>query len=262
MSSGSVKYFVRSILNKLFGKKEEINSKPKEEISPMPTNREDNSAMDKKTKIQQILNVFETGKPEGDYSNVSIFHDGPNEARQITFGRSQTTQHSHLHELMQNYIAANGKYADLFRGINFKDLSLVNNKQLISNLKLSGSDPIMRRVQDELFDKRYWEPAMKWAGENGFTFPISFLVIYDSFIHSGTIPSYLRNRFPDKTPKNGGDEVNWLRAYLKTRHNWLKNHSRKILNKTIYRTSAMINHLEKGDFSLNEPFYANGVWVS
>jgi len=251
---------VKSLLNKLFGARssgevQPINPPP----LPPPVVIEN---VDKKKKIQQILNVFETGKPEGDYSNVSIFHDAPGEVRQITFGRSQVPQHSHLHELMQDYIVANGKYADRFRGINFKNFSLVNNKKLIEDLKLSGTDPIMREVQDKFFDKRYWEPAMKWARDNKFTFPISFLVIYDSFIHSGTIPSYLRNRFSEKTPINGGNEVEWLRAYLNTRHNWLKNHSRKILNKTIYRTSAMINHLESKDYNLNKPFFANGIWVA
>lgn len=262
---------MKSILNKLFGSGSSGEVKP---LKPPPQppviaaqSREEEApktkekSPDKKKKIQEILNVFETGKAEGDYSNVSIFHDAPGEVRQITFGRSQTTQHSHLHELMQDYIVASGKYADLFKGINFKDYSLVNNKTLIANLKLSGSDPIMREVQDRFFDRRYWEPAIKWAKNNGITSPIGQLVIYDSFIHSGGIPSYLRNRFPERTPTNGGNEVEWLRAYLKTRHNWLKNHSRKILNKTIYRTSAMINHLEKGDYNLDSPFFANGVWV-
>lgn len=257
---------MKSILNFLFGARSTGEVKALVQVDPpppLPKKKDIDVTIDKKKKIQSILNVFETGKIDGDYSNVSIFNDGPNEIRQITFGRSQTTQHSHFKELIDNYIDANGQFSkDLlpYKGRG-KDFSLVHDKHFISLLKKTGDDPVMRKVQDELFDKRYWEPAMKWARDNGFEKNVSFLVIFDSFIHSGGILLFLRNRFSEKTPKNGGNEIEWLRVYLKTRHNWLKTHSRPILRKTIYRTSAMINHLESGDYDLDKRFFANGIWI-
>ena len=56
----------------------------------------------KKDKIQSILNVFETGKPDGDYSNVTIFSDGPKGIRQITYGKSQTTEWGNLNKLIKS----------------------------------------------------------------------------------------------------------------------------------------------------------------
>ena len=215
----------------------------------------------KKRKIQSILNVFETGTPDGDYSNVSRFKDGPGGVRQITYGRSQTTQHSHLQELMTDYINANGQYADLFKGLNFKDFSLANDDNLVANLRKAGEDPVMHKVQDELFDRRYWNRAVEWAEKNGFKSQLGMLIIYDSFIHSGGILSFLRKRFAAVPPAKGGDEKTWLRQYLDTRHSWLANHSVPILRKTIYRTRSMNHALVIGDWNLEEPFNANGVLV-
>lgn len=261
---------IMTILGKLFSRQNNEEVAQKLEIAPVKKEiapeKEETDLLNhpKKKKIQQILNVFETGSPEGNYSNVSIFKDASQgKYKQITYGRSQTTQQSHLKELVDNYINANGEYSkelSPYKGRG-SDLSLVNDDYFISLLKKAGNDPIMRKVQDELFDKRYWVPAMKWAKDNGFVLPISHLVIFDSFIHSGGILSFLRKRFPEVPPSKGGVEIEYIRSYLKTRHQWLKYHSRPELRKTIYRTSAMINHLEKGDLKLDRNFLANGVWV-
>jgi chitosanase len=46
----------------------------------------------KKTLIQRIVNIFESGSPEGKYDALVIYADGVNNSHQITFGRSQTTE--------------------------------------------------------------------------------------------------------------------------------------------------------------------------
>jgi hypothetical protein len=33
----------------------------------------------------RVINVFETGKVEGDYGAISLFHDGPNRIQQVTY---------------------------------------------------------------------------------------------------------------------------------------------------------------------------------
>ena len=217
-----------------------------------------------KEKIQSIINVFETGSPEGNYGAVSIFNDGPRNVKQISYGRSMTTASGHLQTLLQNYINNGGKYASELRpfvGQIRSNLSLWRNKALIEILKKSGDDPIMRRTQDEFFDEKYWGPAHEWFSKNGFTKNLSMLVIYDSFIHSGSILGFLRKRFAASPPANGGIEADWISQYLNTRHNWLAAHSRPILRKTIYRTRDMLRVLNDGDWDLNKPFSANGVIV-
>jgi chitosanase len=72
------------------------------------------------------------------------------------------------------------------------------------------NDPKMRQIQDEFFDQRYFQPAMAWADQNGFYVAASALVVYDSFIHSGSGPEFLRKRFAEAPPARGGNEKNWV----------------------------------------------------
>ncbi|REK56954.1 MAG: peptidoglycan-binding protein [Bacteroidetes bacterium] len=243
------------------------NDSPKIEHQIIPTTNKYNFKLEPldptKKKIMSILNVWETGTPEGDYSNVSIFRDAPGEKKQITFGRSQTTQTSHLPELVKRYVDADGRYSNQLAQYRNSagDLSLVGDKNFIKLLKLSGDDPVMRDLQDNLFDNKYWKPARSFFNTNGFKLPLSMLVFFDSYIHSGKIHWFLRKRFAAKVPKDGGDEREWIRQYLLTRDRWLRHHSRKILRKTVYRTENMLAAIDKGDWGLSEPFYANGVVV-
>jgi chitosanase len=45
-----------------------------------------------KRKIEKVVNVFETGTPEGRYDLLVVMNDGPGGRPQITYGRSQTTE--------------------------------------------------------------------------------------------------------------------------------------------------------------------------
>ena len=56
--------------------------------------------------IERVINVFETGTVDGDYGAISIYSDGPHDVRQITYGRSQTTEYGNLRELVSRYGAA------------------------------------------------------------------------------------------------------------------------------------------------------------
>lgn len=218
--------------------------------------------MIKKQKIQSIVNCFETGSTKGNYGDVSIFADGKGGVRQLTYGKSQCTEQGYLPELLKNYVAANGKFAkEIAVAIPYLNKGAVNDKTFIAALKKAGDDPIMVVCQDKLFDEKYFNPAMKWAVTNGFDENLSLLVIYDSFIHSGGILDFLRKRFSASTPKNGGDEKEWISQYINTRHDWLKNHSNAILRKTIYRTNDMKRAIAAKDWNLDLTFMANGIKV-
>ena len=209
----------------------------------------------------RIVNVFETGKPEGDYGAVSVFDDGPGRVPQITYGRSQTTEYGNLPELLKNYIDSNGIHAaemsaylpQLCSGVLVKDAVF---KRL---LKQAGSDPVMIRVQDSFFDEKYFQPAQKWADKNGFVLPLSMLVIYDSFIHSGSVRDFLRARFPEVPPVKGGPEKSWTSAYVHVRHAWLATHSNAALHPTVYRTACFKEQMDKDNWDLDKvPVMANG----
>jgi chitosanase len=217
----------------------------------------------KKKKIETIVNVFETGSLEGNYGDVSIFRDGPNRMRQITYGRSQTTEWGHLGELMALYVENKGASAVFFAPYlsKFGKTSLVNDTSLISELKKVGKEQIMQDTQNAFFDKDYWNPACEFYTDNKFTLPLSMLVIYDSYIHSGGILDFLRKKFPESPPVKGGDEQKWITQYLNVRNSWLENHSNLILRKTTYRTKNMIAARNYGNWNLEKPFNANGLSV-
>jgi chitosanase len=214
---------------------------------------------------ERIINVFETGSARGDYGNISIYPDGPNRIRQITYGRSQTTEYSHLRELVQMYVDASGKYSEDLRPYVplIGRTALVNNDVFKGLLRRAGrEDPIMAQTQDVFFDRAYFQPAFKWANEHGFTQALSMLVIYDSFIHSGGILDFLRARFREQPPADAGDEKVWISEYVQARNNWLATNSRQILRPTVYRTQCFAHEIARGNWDLSElPIIAHGVGV-
>jgi len=118
-------------------------------------------------------------------------------------------------------------------------------------------------VQDQFFDDVYFRPAMQWGVDHQFKLPLSALVLYDSFIHSGQILWFLRQRFTENPPSLGGDERKWITAYVNVRHDWLANHPRKILQKTVYRTQAFKDQIAKNNWDLSQlPLMMNGVAVT
>ena len=215
--------------------------------------------------IQRVVNVFETGSPNGSYSNVTIYHDGPHDIRQITYGRSQTTEYGNLRQLVEQYVAANGLFSPQLRPYAAKVGSspLTDDTNFTNLLKRAGKeDPVMKRTQDSFFDKVYYRPALKWADQQGFTLPLSALVIYDSFIHSGSILWIIRNMFPESPPASGGNEKAWIKAYVNARYNWLASHSRAAVQKSVYRTQCFKNEILRNNWDLSRvPIDANGTKV-
>jgi len=214
---------------------------------------------------ERVINAFETGSAEGDYSNITIFADGPNDIRQVTYGRAQTTEYGNLRELVNMYVEAGGRFSEDLRDFvpRIGRVALVDNTAFKNLLRRAGSeDPVMRHTQDIFFDRRYFQPAMHWGDQNGFTRALSALVIYDSFIHSGGILDLLRARFPERPPAQGGDEQKWIRQYIEVRDNWLRNHHRPAVRASAYRTRDLRREIARDNWDLSLlPINANGVRV-
>lgn len=225
-----------------------------------------NLSSKQKSLITKVINVFESGKPAGNYGIIAIFEDGPGDIRQITYGRSQTTEYGNLGKLVKNYANANGIDSNKLKPYVDKVgvTALTDDDTFKGLLKKAGNeDPVMRTVQDVFFDEVYYKPAMKWATDKGFILPLSALVIYDSFIHSGSILSVIRNTFPETVPANGGNEIEWTTAYVNARHKWLANHSREAVRKTTYRTKCFKEEIARGNWPLTLlPVNANGTKIT
>jgi chitosanase len=215
-----------------------------------------------KDKILRIINVFETGSEQGNYSDITKLKDGPGGIKQVTYGRSQTTEFGNLKRLVETYIANNGSFADGLKAfVNKigKMPSLVDNTVFCQLLKDAGAnDPIMKTTQDEFFDRHYYFPAFVWFEGHGFTEPLSLLVIYDSFIHSGSIRKDIREKFSEKPPAFGGNERTWIKQYVEARHNWLLSSSRAVVRGTVYRTKCFKTQIANANWDLVQPVTANG----
>lgn len=218
----------------------------------------------KKDKMLKVINAFETGGTSVDYSSLYFFYDGPNQIKQITLGRG-FTEFGSLVKVVEDYANANGIYSNFFKkyvGRIGKQPSLRHDKEFLDTLKRAGSDPVMQAVQDKIFEERYWIPAEKFFKDNGFTLPLSQLVIFDSYVHSGGILSFLRKRFPEVPPVKGGDEKKWIEQYVNTRHDWLATHKTvPVLRNTIYRTNCFKDLIKKNDWNLDGVINANGILV-
>ncbi len=224
-----------------------------------------------KKKIEQVINAFETGSAEGNYATLvklRDYNDPETNTRivQVTFGRSQTTEFGHLKSLVEDYIDNNGVRANELKPFLSrigKKPSLATDDNFCNTLKDAGkNDPIMKVSQDQLFDAKYYQPAFGWFSENGFTLPLSLLVIYDSKIHSGSILPFLRKKFSTVVPASGGNEKEWITNYVNARHNWLANHSDSLLRKTVYRTECFKEQLLHNNWDLTQTINANGVKIN
>jgi len=223
-----------------------------------------NNNMDKRGLIKKVLLAFEQSSTSIKYDKIYLYDDGPNDIKQITvsFG---ITEWGNLKQLINSYIKLNGNLTEKFKPYLSQIMvkSLVTDKAFIDLLKESGKDPVMQMCQERIFDEKYIDPAYNFCLTNKLETPLSKLVIADSYLHSGSILSFLRNKFSEKVPVNGGNEKAWTESYCKARREWLSNHTREVLRKTIYRMNFMLDRITDNDWDLSKGSYnANGVTVN
>jgi len=223
-----------------------------------------------KRTIQAIVNVFETGRPAGDYASVTLL---PGDPGHLTYGRSQTTLASgNLWRLVENYCeAAAGEAAEQLRAylprLAARDTSLDEDARLRSLLREAGSDGVMQRVQDEFFDRAYWEPALVAARGLGISSALGTGVVYDSFIHGAW------RRLRDATTARvglasaaggsgtGTDERASVREYVTLRREWLAAHPNPVLRRAVYRMDTFAALLQAGNWVLALPLVTHGVLI-
>jgi len=213
--------------------------------------------------IKKVLLAFEQSATTIQYGKVYRFNDGPGNIKQITLSFG-TTEYGNLSTIVRRYVAKGGRVADRLKPYVEKigKVALADDERFIKLLQEAGDDVAMQLIQDAAYDEMYIQPAMRWCEKNKLILPLSKLVVADSFLQSGSILSSLRNKFSAKIPSVGGDERKWIESYCIVRKDWLANHSRKILNKTVYRVNFMLDCIEAGDWNLAQPEYrANGVKI-
>jgi chitosanase len=219
--------------------------------------------------IRRILSVAETDRAEWDPSKVYVYADDNRfkpARKQITLSIGFTEGGGNLKKVLQRYVDKGGKHAAQlapYLAPLGSGPTLAGDTKFINLLKEAGKDPAMVKAQEECFEEFYLGPAFVWASANGFTLPLSYMVIADSFLHSGSMLARLMNSFPEKKPKDGGNEQAWIRAYTTARKQWLATHSNKLLNKTVYRANAYLEQMERGNWEMGYyPIVMNGTSVA
>jgi len=138
-----------------------------------------------KRTAQAVVNVFETGRPQGLYGSVTLI---PGDTGHLTYGRSQTTLASgNLYLLIKAYCAAPG--AQFAPALNphlarlaARDTSLDTDMAFRGVLHAAGDDPVMCAVQDQFFDRVYWNPSVQDATTAAVNSALGTNVVYDSHI--------------------------------------------------------------------------------
>lgn len=225
--------------------------------------------------IDSIVSIFETGRipTTKSYSTCSVLNDGAG----ISYGKHQCTDKAGSLDLVcKRYIELGGQQAgplkEYMSYLATNESTKYNNvtsnypswlNSLISLLKSAGSDVLMQQAQDEIFEKFYWNPALEHCENIGLKTALGHLVIYDTCIHSGSgRVSSLRQRFPEKSPANGGDEKAWAIAFLNTRRAWLASNSNPLVQKTVYRIDAMLEIAKADNWNLDTPLTVRKVKIS
>lgn len=249
----------------------------------------------RKLVIEQMINLLETGKLV-DYSATEILPDGAG----ITYGRSSATDGGgKLDEIILDYIDRNGVFAadlarflpllarDGSRSVRVTNTVVVvagpNGDPMLSRSiaipidvrdlmfllwRAGRSDPKMRAAQDHVFDVGYWLPAAAIGVSAGLVLPLSYAILYDTAIQSGTGGiARIRALFREVPPSRGGDEKAWATAYVAARETWLAGFvgrddaQTKIVRSTTYRMAAFREMIAAGRWDLSTPFPFRGQTV-
>jgi chitosanase len=216
--------------------------------------------------IRRILSVAETDQAEWDPAAVYIYADGNQGRKQCTLSIGFTADGGNLRKVLERYVELGGifgaQFAPYITALKAGDPG--TDSDFIGLLKKSGKqDPMMMKTQEEMFDQLYLGPAFAWASKYGFGLPLSYLVIADSFLHSGSMLDFLMNRFPEKKPSAGGNSKKWITEYTKTRKDWLANHSNKLLRNTVYRCDCFLDQIDKDNWNLEQtPVVMHGTEVT
>jgi chitosanase len=217
-----------------------------------------------KRTAQSIINIFETSKVTGDYAKVVFFVNDPGG---LTYGKSQTTIMSgNLFLLIKAYCEdEDAQFADELRPylqrLEARDPRLNKDMTLRNLLREAGSsDPVMWKVQDEFFDRVYWNPAIQLANRDRISTALGTAVVYDSVVHG----SWRSRR--DETIRIFGTadaigEKEWIKNYVEVRYKWLVNHSNRILPLTVYRMDSFKKLISEDNWQLTLPLKVRGIVI-
>jgi hypothetical protein len=213
-------------------------------------------------KALAVVNVFETGRPFGEYSALAILNDGAG----ISYGINQFTHRSgSLAAVVAEYLSRGGKVGrqllaeslPLFRSASPAAIATAaGNEKLKASLRAAAATREMRAAQHHIAFERYLRPAVEACAGSGFVLPLSLAVVYDSMTHGSWERIRDHVRIPTRPFDGAAFETVWITAYVKARHQWLRSVPR--LKATSYRTQFFLEQIIADNWHLELPFRIHG----
>ena len=217
-------------------------------------------------KAMAVVNIFETGRPFGEYSALAVLNDGAG----ISYGISQFTHRSgSLHDVVSLFLESGGQAGrvvlaerlDLLRSPSPGAVRMAAVDQRLKNaLRAAAGTPEMRAAQHRVAFERYLRPAVDACAGWDFVLPLSLAVVYDSMTHGSWEMIRDRVRTPAPRVPSVGFEKAWITAYVKKRHEWLRGIPR--LRSTSYRTAFFLAQIIAGNWQLELPVTVHGFSLS
>jgi len=216
-------------------------------------------------RVRAIVNIFESGQADPDYTKVETLSG---DAAGVTYLATGASLGGTLGQVLEAYVAApDSRYkadiASYVNRANAKDIRLNVDEDFKQLLRKAGSDPVMQRVQEAIFQRKYLAPALRTSHDLGIRTALGIAVVYDSLAHGSF--ATIRDRTNQEiggSPTSGIDERRWIKAFLLARLDWLSTSNNALLRKTTYRPTALLKLVEEGNWDLRPPIHIANVDVN
>jgi hypothetical protein len=219
-----------------------------------------------------IVNIFETGKPFGEFAAVAVLNDGAG----ISFGINQFTHRSgSLAAVVRRYLELEGAVGrfvleNALPNLDRKEPVVIRayskDERVRKALRAAAVTREMRIAQMQIAFEKYLKPAVVECERLDFVLPLSLAVIYDSITHGSyekirdrvrVTPLGVQSRTAEAVTLTF--EKAWITEYIRTRDRWLAAIPR--LNATRYRTRFFLNQIMLGRWEVRLPLNVNGFWL-
>lgn len=198
-----------------------------------------------------IVNVFERASPVPDYGPTS-WRPG-----EVNLGYLSLSDGG-VGRVLEAYVASDrarfaGALTPFLDRVRQRDMTLAQESAFLSALDEAAADPVMQSIQTR-FALELWRPAFAVARDRGLREPLSYAIVYDSFVH-GSWARLHDQTASEQGPLTAENEKAWMLAYVRHRRAWLADHSNQLVNRMAYRMDTMIGLIEADNWQLTPPFY-------
>jgi len=222
-------------------------------------------------RANKIISIFENETPNLQYDYIEHIIDDQHGYTAGIAGYTSATgdmlevieKYTQIksNNVLRKYIPELERLNDIYIENNYElseEGANVNNLQgLVDDWKIAAEDSRFRKLQDDERDRMYYYPALSLAISYDIKYPLTLLNIYDAVIQHGVdgVKDIIK-KINLPSPREGGDEIAWLKAFNTQRYDVMMNtiiDGVKIWEDSVYRVKVLNNMINKNNYYL-EPF--------